>query len=112
MPLLHQTMIFSLRLNREAVEHPRLADGEIADVDHLLHLAFAFRDDLAGLERHELAELGFRVAERVAELADGLAANRAGRRAPRLKGILSPRDCLFVFGIGSRTHARQEFAVD
>ena len=56
MPLLHQAMVLSLRLDREAVEHPRLADGEIADVDHLLHFAFAFRDDLAGLEGNELRQ--------------------------------------------------------
>ena len=47
MPLLHQAMIRPFRLNRQAVKHARLADGEIADVDHLLHFAFAFGDDLA-----------------------------------------------------------------
>src|SRR5213075_2176208 len=45
MPLLHQTMVFSLRLNRQAVKHARLADGEIADVDHLLNFAFTFGND-------------------------------------------------------------------
>ena len=48
-----------LRLDREAIEHPGLTDGEIADIDHLLHLAFAFGDDFSRLERHELTELVF-----------------------------------------------------
>src|SRR6266446_4220183 len=34
MPLLHQTMARPFRLNRQTVKHARLADGEIADVDH------------------------------------------------------------------------------
>ena len=67
MPLLHQAVARPFRLNRQAVKHARLADGEIADVDHLLHFAFALGDDLAGLERDELAEFGFEFAQRVAE---------------------------------------------
>ena len=61
MPLLHQTVAWPFRLNRQAIKHPRLTDCEIADVDHLLHFAFALRDNFAGLERHELAELVFHV---------------------------------------------------
>ena len=79
MPLLHQAMIRPLRLNRQAVKHARLTDGEIADVDHLLHFAFAFGDDLARLERDELTEIVLRFAQGVAELSNGFAANRAGR---------------------------------
>ena len=88
MPLLHQAMVRPLRLNRQAVEHARLADGEIADVDHLLHFAFAFGDDFAGLERDELAEIVTSASrKRVAELADGFAAHRAGRDAPFLETL-------------------------
>ena len=39
-----------------AIEHSRLADGEVGDVDHLLDLAVAFGLDLAVLERDERAE--------------------------------------------------------
>ena len=39
-----------------AVEHARLTDGKIRDVDHLLHLAVAFRLDLAVSQGHETAE--------------------------------------------------------
>ena len=47
MPLFHQTVIRPLRLNRQAVKHSRLADGEIADIDHLLHFAFALSYDFS-----------------------------------------------------------------
>ena len=39
----------------QAVELARETDREVADVDHLLHFAEAFLDDLAGFERDQLA---------------------------------------------------------
>ena len=42
--------------HRQAVELARQADREVADVDHLLHLAAAFGADLAHLEAHQVAE--------------------------------------------------------
>ena len=78
MPLLHQTMAGPFRLNRQAIKHARLTDREVADIDHLLHFAFAFRDNFSGLERDKLAKLVFQFAKRVAEPANGFAANRAG----------------------------------
>src|SRR5438477_5918784 len=57
MPLLHQTVTRPFRLNRQAVKHSRLTNCEIANVDHLLHFAFAFGDNFPGFERNELAEL-------------------------------------------------------
>ncbi len=62
MPLLHQAMARPFGLNRQAIKHPRLADGEVADVDHLLHLAFAFSEDLARLERNEFAQIALLLA--------------------------------------------------
>ncbi len=76
MPLLHQAMVRALGLNRQAVKHARLTDGEVADVDHLLHFAFAFGENLARLERDEFAEIVLLLAQGVAELADGFAADR------------------------------------
>jgi hypothetical protein len=38
MPLLHQAMARPFGLNGQAIKHPRLANGEVADIDHLLHL--------------------------------------------------------------------------
>ena len=62
MPLLHQTVTRPFRLNRQAIKHARLTNGEVADVDHLLHFAFAFGDNFPGLERHELPEIMFEFA--------------------------------------------------
>jgi hypothetical protein len=61
----------------DAVELAREADGEVGDVDRLLHLAEALGADLADLERDERAErvLG---AELVADGADDLAAHGRG----------------------------------
>ena len=75
----------------QAIEHARQADREVADIDHLLHFAFAFGDNLAGLERDELAEVVLQFAQSVAELPNGFAAHRAGRDAPFQKSFLSAR---------------------
>src|SRR5678816_156029 len=40
-------------MQRLPVQHPRLTDGELGDVDHLLNFAIAFRLDLAVLERDD-----------------------------------------------------------
>ena len=42
--------------DRQAVQLAGQADGEVADVDHLLDLAEALGADLAGLDRHQRAE--------------------------------------------------------
>ena len=63
---------------------PRLADGEVGDVDHLLHLAVAFSLDLAVFERDERAERVLALAQQEPE-------------APR------PRR---AFGAGTSRHAR------
>ena len=57
MPLLIHPVLRALRMHGEAVEHARLADGEVGDVDHLLHFAEPFGQDLAVLERNERAEI-------------------------------------------------------
>src|SRR5438132_1590364 len=112
MPLLHQTMARPFRLNRKAVKHPRLADGEVADVDHLLHFAFAFSDDLAGLERDELTELVFQLAERVSQTSNGVAADWAGRSSPLFECFLRARDRRLVIVVGSGVNAGQPPAID
>ena len=87
MPGLGHPVAGALRGDDEAVQLPRQADGEIADVDHLLHFAQALGHDLADLERHEGAESLLRGAQFLAEKAHELAA--AGRRnlAPGEKGV-------------------------
>ena len=48
-PLLHHPVLRALGGDGQAVELAREADGEVADVDHLLHFAFALGEDLAGI---------------------------------------------------------------
>ena len=87
MPGLGHPVAGALRGDDEAVQLPRQADGEIADVDHLLHFAQALGHDLADLEGHERAESLLRSAQFLAEKAHELAP--AGRRnlAPGEKGV-------------------------
>jgi hypothetical protein len=82
MPLLHQTVTRTFRLDSQAVEHSRLTDRKIANVDHLLHLAFAFGDDLSSLQGDELAELVLQIAQCVAKFSHGFPAHRSRRYAP------------------------------
>jgi len=65
-----------LRGDGETIELARQTDGEVADVDHLLHLAEAFLQDLAGLQADQRAELGLFAAQHFAEQAHQLAAAR------------------------------------
>ena len=92
MPGLHHAVVGALGGDGQAVELAREADREVADVDHLLHLAEALGDDLAGLERDEAAEIVLGGAQLLAEQAHELAA--PGRRdlAPGLEGGVGPAD--------------------
>ena len=76
-PRLHQPVAGPLAGDGQAVQLARQPDGEVADVDHLLDLAEALGADLAGLDRHQLAELGLVLAQQLAEPADEVAADRA-----------------------------------
>src|ERR1039458_9995575 len=51
-------MARALRGHRAALELPRQADREVADVDHLLDLTERFGRDLPGLDRDQLSDLG------------------------------------------------------
>ena len=90
MPGLHHAVVGALGGDGEAVELAREADREVADVDHLLHFAEAFGDDLAGLERDEAAEIVLGGAQLLAEQADELAAPGRGDLAPGLEGRVRP----------------------
>ena len=86
----------------QAMQLARQADREVADVDHLLHLAQAFGEDLAGLERDQRAER--RPSRRAAPRRTGGSARRAaaparcarpGRRiAPRRPCARRRRPCV------------------
>ena len=66
-PRLGEAMAGTLGGDRLAVELPREPDGEVADVDHLLHLAEPFLRDLPDLESDERAESLLLAAELLPE---------------------------------------------
>ena len=80
--MFHQTVVPSLRLNSKTVEHARLPDGEVADVDHLLHFTFTFGQNFARLEGDELTKLVFELAKGISQTPDGIAADRSGCDSP------------------------------
>ena len=88
MPLLHHPVARPFGGDRQAVELPRQADREVADVDHLLHFAVTFGPDLAHLERDEIAERLLGLAQRLPEIAHEVAALRRRHLAPRLERLL------------------------
>ena len=94
MPLLHQSVAGPFAGDRQAVQLAAEADGEVADVDHLLHLAECLALDLADLDLHQPAEVGLVRSQQHGELADQLAAQRTGSGAPRLEGGRGLVDCL------------------
>src|SRR5690348_473204 len=112
MPLLHESMARAFGLNCEAIQHSRLADGEVADIDHLLHFAFAFGDDLSSLERDELPKLVLELAQRVAETANGFAAHRPRRGTPFEKRFLRASDRLVVIVIRCGTDTGKSSSID
>ena len=85
-------MTGTLRRDGEAVELARQADREVADVDHLLHLAEAFLQDLAALQRHETPQRVLVGTQLFPEQAHQLAAARRGDVAPEAEGIGGSRD--------------------
>ena len=112
MPLLHHAVLGALGGDGQAVELAGKADGEVADINHLLHFAFAFGEDLAGFECDEASEVALGLAQGVAELADDFAAFGGGKELPFLEGLLGAAGGAFVFGLGGGADGRQQAAVD
>ena len=92
MPLLHHPVPGPLGGDRQPEQLARQADGQVADVDHLLDLAEALGADLAGLDRHQRAEVVLVLAQQFAEFADQLAADRRRHVAPRPECVLCLAD--------------------
>ncbi len=86
-PGLGQPVAGALRRDRAAVELAREPDREVADVDHLLHLAEALLGDLPDLERDERAERLLLAAQLLAEQAHELASTGRGDVPPRLERV-------------------------
>src|SRR5215471_7848805 len=98
MPLLVHAMVRPLARYREAVELTREADGEVSEVDHLLHFAEAFGENLAGFESYQGAELGLMRAELVADLAHDLAPGGRGDQAPARERFSGLTDDAIIVG--------------
>jgi hypothetical protein len=92
-------------LNCQPIKHPRLADREVANIDHLLHFAFTLGDDFPSLERDQLAELVFQFAQCVAKTANCLTAHRTRSRAPFQKRIMRTRNRLVVIVVRCGAYA-------
>ena len=91
-PLLHQPVAGAFRRDRQPVQLAAQPDGEVADVDHLLHLAECLALDLAGLELHQSGEVGLVLAQHHAQSAHQFAAHRGGRGAPHAVRLGRPID--------------------
>mmetsp|Transcript_23198 Transcript_23198/g.54798 ORF Transcript_23198/g.54798 Transcript_23198/m.54798 type:complete len:339 (+) Transcript_23198:3232-4248(+) len=111
-PLLHHAVAGALAGDRQAVQLARQADRELADVDHFLDFAQAFARDLAGLDGHQLRELGLVGAQLLAEQAHELAALRRGHDAPGLEGLMRAADGGLHVGGAGRGELREHAAVD
>src|SRR5688572_4168794 len=92
MPRLHHAMVGALGGDGQAVELARQPDREVADVDHLLHLADALRQDLSRLEGDEPAEIIPRGAQFLAEQAYELAAPRRRHPPPGRERLVGAAD--------------------
>ncbi len=87
MPRLHQPVARTFGGDRLAVELTRQSDGELADVDHLLHLAEGLRGDLPRLDRDQRGDIVLVFLEQLTESRNQRAAHRCGGRAPRREGL-------------------------
>ena len=103
MPRLHQPVAGAFGGDGLAVQLPRQADRELADVDHLLHLAEGLGGDLARLDRDECGQIGLVLDEQLAQAGHQGSADGCRRGAPRRKRLrcFGYRSvCLFGSGLG------------
>src|SRR4051812_34207356 len=112
MPLFHQTMLRALRLNGQTVQHARLPNGEIANIDHLLNFALAFGNDLAGLKRNELPQLMFKIAQGVPKATNRISSHWPRSNTPFQKCFMSPTDREFIIFIRCGADPSDHLAVD
>src|SRR5690606_4031247 len=110
MPLLVHAVAGALGMHGQAVELAREADGELADVDHLLHLAVALGLGLAHFQRDQRTERILVLAQRLGAQPDRLAAARRRGGAPDLEGGLGAFDDPLVVGFGGGGDAAERLA--
>jgi hypothetical protein len=88
-------------VHAQPVELARQADGEVADIDHLLDLTQTLGEDLPHFQRHQPAQRVLELAQLFAQLPYDFAALRRGHHAPGAKRFVC-RAChrLVVLGGG------------
>src|SRR5690606_13056628 len=84
-PGLEHAVVGPLAREAPPAEASRQTDGEIGEIDHLLDLAFALREDLPALEGDQATEGRLVLAEEISDLADELAAPGGWKRSPGLE---------------------------
>src|SRR5690606_18763500 len=110
-PLLVHAVAGALGMHGQAVELARQADGEVADVDHLLDLAVALGLGLAHLQRDQRTQRILVLAQGVGAQAHGLATLRGRGGAPDLEGGLGALDDLLVVLRRGGADAREHLAI-
>ena len=110
MPLFIHAVLRALGVHGVAVQHARLSDREVGNIDHLLHLAIAFSLDLAVLQRHQAAERVLVSAKFLADEPHCLAALRRGHAPPRGRRGHRCRHDNFVIRRCRAAHLRQPLA--
>ena len=112
MVLFVQPMLGPLRGHRHPVELARLADGEVADVDHLLHFAQPFLQRFAHLQRYQGPQRLLPRPQRLADPADDLAPLRCRHQPPAAKGLPGGGGALAVVLFRGQFHRGQAAAID
>ena len=83
--MLVHSVIGPFRSHRAAIELPGEPHCEVADVDHLLHLADTLGKDLSHLEGHQRAERLDFLPQGIAQTSDVLPALGGGQKAPAVE---------------------------
>ena len=109
-PLFTHRVTGTLGVHRESVQHARLSDREVGDVDALLDLAPTLLRDLAHLERDQATERILLRTHRLAHPSHDLAALGGRHFAPTPEGLFGRGDNLFVVGACGLPNGRQELA--
>ncbi len=90
-PGLHQPVARPLRGHGLAEQLARLTDGEVGDVDHLLHLAERLGGDLADLGGDQRGQILLVLGQQLAPALDQLAAHRCRHLPPGGERLGRPR---------------------
>ena len=111
MPLLHHPVAGTFAGDGQPVQLTRKADGEVANVDHLLHFAQAFGQGLAAIDGDKARKAVLMVPQRIAEKAHQFATARCGNSAPFEENVVRRGDGGFNVGWRGNRHRADLAAV-